>query len=50
MTFIVEEELQDKLKYVAFMERISIREIMDVAIRDYLTKYEGIYGEINLNK
>ena len=50
MTFIVEEELQDKLKYIAFMERISIREIMDVAIRDYLTKYEGIYGEINLNK
>ena len=49
MTFIVSQEKQDKLKYISFFERLSIREILDEAIEDYINKYEQVVGPIQLN-
>lgn len=49
MTFIVSQEHQDKLKYISYNERLSIREILDEAIEDYLNKYEEQAGPIQLN-
>lgn len=49
MTFIVSEEKQDKLKYISYNERLSLREILDEAIEDYLNKYEEQAGPIRLN-
>lgn len=37
-TFIVNEELLDKLKAVAYWERIKIKEAIDEALSDYLEK------------
>lgn len=49
MTFIVSQEHQDKLKYISYNERLSLREILDEAIEDYLNKYEEQAGPIKLN-
>lgn len=49
MTFIVSQEKQDKLKHISYFERLSIREILDEAIEDYLNKYEQQVGPIKLN-
>lgn len=49
MTFLVSEVHQDKLKYISYRERLSIKQVMRDAIQDYLNKYEEIYGEIDLN-
>lgn len=48
MTFIVKEEYQDKLKFCSFKTKQSIKEILNEAIQDYLTKYETMYGKIDL--
>lgn len=50
MTFIVDEVKQDKLKYISYFERLSIRQILDEAIDDYIAKYESQAGPINLNQ
>lgn len=49
MTFIVSQEKQDKLKYISYSERLSLREILDEAIEDYINKYEEQAGPIELN-
>ncbi len=49
MTFIVDQVKQDKLKYISFFERLSIRQILDEAIEDYINKYEAQAGPIKLN-
>lgn len=49
MTFLVSEIQQDKLKYISFRERLSIKSIMSEAIQDYINKYEEMFGEIDLN-
>ena len=49
MTFIVSQEHQDKLKFISYNERLSIREILDEAIEDYINKYEQVVGPIQLN-
>ncbi len=49
MTFIVSQEKQDKLKYISYFERMSIRQILDEAIEDYINKYEEQVGPIELN-
>lgn len=50
MTFIVSEVKQDKLKYISYYERLSLRQILDEAIEDYINKYEAQVGPIELNK
>lgn len=49
MTFIVSQEKQDKLKYISFFERLSIKQILDEAIEDYINKYESQTGPIKIN-
>lgn len=49
MTFIVSQEKQDKLKYISYFEGVSLRQILDEAIDDYINKYEGQVGVIELN-
>lgn len=49
MTFIISQEKQDKLKFISYNERLSLREILDEAIEDYLNKYEEHTGPIKLN-
>ena len=50
MTFLIDEDQQEKLKYISFRERMSIKQIMSEAIQDYLNKYEEMMGEIDLNR
>lgn len=50
MTFLIDEDQQEKLKYISFRERMSIKHIMSEAIQDYLNRYEEMYGEIDLNR
>ena len=49
MTFIVSQEKQDKLKYISYFERLSIRQILDEAIENYINNYEQQVGPIKLN-
>lgn len=49
MTFIVSEENQEKLKYISYFEKMTIRQILDEAIDDYIAKYESEAGPIQLN-
>ena len=45
-TFIVNEELLDKLKALAYWDRKLIKEVVDVALQDAVKKYEKKNGEI----
>ncbi len=44
--FYLPTELHDKLKSLAYWERISIKEVGNEAIREYISKYEKKNGEI----
>lgn len=41
-TFIVKEDLLEKLKDVAYWERSLIKDVVNTALRDYLDKKKGI--------
>lgn len=45
-TFIVNEDLLEKLKAVAYWERKLIKEIVDTALQDAIDKYEKKSGDI----
>jgi hypothetical protein len=45
-TFIVNEELLDKLKAIAYWERKLIKEIVDTALQETVAKYEKKSGAI----
>lgn len=45
-TFIVNEELLDKLKAMAYWERTLIKEVVNTALQDTVTKYEKKNGPI----
>lgn len=45
-TFIVNEDLLDKLKAIAYWDRKLIKEIVDVALQDAVSKYEKKNGNI----
>lgn len=45
-TFIVNEDILDKLKAIAYWERKLIKEVVDAALRKIVTKYERDNGEI----
>jgi len=45
-TFIVNEELLDKLKALAYWERQLIKEVVDKALQDAVNKYEKKNGDI----
>ena len=45
-TFIVNEDLLDKLKAIAYWDRKLIKEVVDVALQDAVDKYEKKNGDI----
>jgi hypothetical protein len=45
-TFIVNEDLLEKLKNIAYWERKLIKDTINEAIKDYVDKYEKSNGEI----
>jgi hypothetical protein len=46
-TFIVNEELLEKLKAIAYWDRKLIKEVVDTALQDAVGKYEKKNGDIN---
>jgi len=45
-TFIINEELLEKLKAIAYWDRILIKEVVNTALEEAVTKYEKNNGEI----
>ena len=45
-TFIIKEALLDKLKGMAYWERVLIKDVLCTAIEDAVVKYERKKGEI----
>ena len=45
-TFIVKEELLEKFKAVAYWQRTLIKDMINVALEDFLTKHEKAHGTI----
>jgi hypothetical protein len=45
-TFIVREELLDKLKAIAYWERALIKDVLNTALQEAVEKYEKRNGEI----
>jgi len=45
-TFIVKEELVDKLKAIAYWDRMKIKDVIASALEDAVAKYEKKNGEI----
>lgn len=47
-TFIVDEGVTRKIKYIALMETRTYTEVVDEALQAYITRWEKKNGEINL--
>ena len=45
-TFIVNEDLLDKLKSIAYWDRKLIKEVVNTALQDAINKYEKKNGDI----
>jgi hypothetical protein len=45
-TFIVKEELLDKLKAIAYWDRVLIKEVINGALQDAVAKYEKKSGKL----
>jgi hypothetical protein len=45
-TFIVNEELLDKLKAIAYWDRVLIKDVINTALLDAVAKHEKKSGEI----
>lgn len=45
-TFIVNEDLLDKLKAIAYWDRKLIKEVVDTALQEAVNKYEKKNGDI----
>ena len=45
-TFIVNEELLDKLKAIAYWDRVLIKDVINTALQDIVAKYEKKSGPI----
>jgi len=45
-TFIINEELLDKLKAIAYWDRVLIKDVVNTALQETVTKYEKKNGDI----
>ena len=45
-TFIINEELLDKLKAIAYWDRVLIKDVINTALQEYVAKYEKKNGDI----
>ena len=43
-TFIVSEELHERLKAIAYFERENIKDSLDKALNDFISRYERVNG------
>ena len=46
-TFIVKQELLEKIKTIAYWERIMIKDVINQSLQDAVDKYESEKGEIH---
>lgn len=45
-TFIINEELLDKLKAIAYWDRVLIKDVVNTALQETVVKYEKKSGDI----
>ncbi len=45
-TFIVKEDLLEKLKAMAYWDRVMIKEVINTALQEAVDKYEKVNGDI----
>jgi len=45
-TFILKEELLDKLKAIAYWDRLLIKDVVNTALQETVAKYEKKNGEV----
>ena len=45
-TFIINEELLEKLKAIAYWDRVLIKDVINTALQDVVAKYEKKSGDI----
>ena len=45
-TFIINEELLDKLKAIAYWDRVLIKDVVNTALQEAITKHEKKNGDI----
>lgn len=45
-TFIINEELLEKLKAIAYWDRVLIKDVVNTALQEAVTKYEKKNGDI----
>jgi hypothetical protein len=45
-TFIVRESLLEKVKAVAYWDRLKMKDVINIALEEYLSRYEKESGEI----
>jgi hypothetical protein len=45
-TFIVNEDLLEKLKAIAYWDRVLIKDVVNTALQEIVTKYEEKNGDI----
>ena len=45
-TFIVNEDLLEKMKALAYWDRVLIKDIVNQALEDHINRYEKKHGEI----
>jgi len=45
-TFIINEELLDKLKAIAYWDRVLIKDVVNIALQETVAKYEKKNGDI----
>ena len=45
-TFIINEELLDKLKAIAYWDRVLIKDVVNTALQETVAKYEKKNGDI----
>ena len=45
-TFILQEEILDKLKAIAYWDRLLIKEVVNTALQDYIDKHEKKGGAV----
>jgi hypothetical protein len=47
-TFIINEELLEKLKAIAYWDRLQIKEVVNKALKNHINNYEKRNGEIDV--
>lgn len=49
-TLLVDPELMQKIKWIAYWERVKIKNVVNASFKAYITQYESTYGEIKMER